>query len=569
MVGATKYVYGRGKSDEHTDQHMVTASPGLAAAFPGALSQEDAAELGRVMEKSWRDQFVEQTALAGASSGGVSATTLAGGGGPENVTDGDKEHVYHLIASLPPGAEWTDEQWSAVAQDLMEGMGFTQGGEDEKGARWAAVRHGKSAGGNDHLHILASTVRQDGRPVRLPGNDFKLAQDVRKQIEQRRDFVLPLHERGNRQGRSMPGYTMAEHQRSRERAKTTDQEVPDRVLLQQMVRSAATTSHTEAEFIDTVLDSRDDIELEPARWAPGGQDQVTGYKVRLGEGPWLSASKLAPDLTLQKLRPEWDPHETDATREEALALWRGDQQPAPSAPAPDDVEPHLHEAAEQLRGWNDRLERLDPNDHAAWRAAARDAAGIVSTMSRAPGQIGERFAFVGNTLARQTLMAVDTDDRRQPQLQKGPDPSADLPRAGHGPRPAEQAGRQIQLALRASSPDQNRGWLAVIQQMRRTAEALHAAKRARGERIAAEQMRAGAADVLAETHHRLDHTLPGLPGQDREWDDETRASRRMHDFNSMGRDPMALRPTAEGAPARRTPSPKPGQNLGRGPSRGR
>lgn len=53
----------------------------------------------------------------------------------------NREHVYHLIVSLPPGEEWTDQQWATVAIETVAGMGFTTGEQDEQGCRWVAMRH--------------------------------------------------------------------------------------------------------------------------------------------------------------------------------------------------------------------------------------------------------------------------------------------------------------------------------------------------------------------------------------------------------------------------------------------
>lgn len=113
MPGLMRYLYGPGKSDEHTNQRMVAASTGLAEAFPGALTKAEVNELARVVDLSWREQMAEASAMAGVGRGGVSRATLRSGGGPDTVLDADKEHVYHLIVSLPPGNQWTDDQWAS------------------------------------------------------------------------------------------------------------------------------------------------------------------------------------------------------------------------------------------------------------------------------------------------------------------------------------------------------------------------------------------------------------------------------------------------------------------------
>lgn len=498
MPGLMRYLYGPGKSDEHTNQRMIASSTGLAEAFPGALTPAEASELARVVDMSWREQMAESSAMAGVGRGGVSRSTLRTGGGPETVTDADKEHVYHLIVSLPAGNGWTDEQWATVARDVVAGMGFNQGVEDDEGCRWAAVAHGASSGGNEHLHIAVNLVREDGRRASVH-NDFVRVREVRESIEQTRAFVLPLHDHGRSPVRSLPGYSLAEHAQAKERGLAGGSALPDRVLLQQVLRAAAGSSSTEAEWIETVMTSVDGIEMEAARWAPGGREEATGYKVRWGEGPWFSASSLAPDLTLGKLRPHWADAETDESRALARALWReeGDL-PTVHVPKPSE---HLDGAEDALQEWATALRASDPADTEVWRQASREAAAVTSTLSRTSGTQGEALAGVGQTLSRQALTVVDERSTRQP------------PRPQNGPSSAQLAARHMQLALRAGGPGSHPGWVAVLQQLRQVVGAIEDARRARQELVAATQL-AGAGKVIdaVQQQARSNYTTVDLDG---------------------------------------------------------
>jgi hypothetical protein len=367
-----------------------------------------------------------------------------------------------------------------------------------RGCRWAAVRHGLSGNGNDHLHIAVNLVRQDGRRAQLPPNDFRLAQEVRQRIEQSRDFVLPLHDAGRAPARSLPGHTMAEHAIAKERAQQSGQGVvPDRVFLQQVVRAASAAASTEEQWLDAVLDAPD-VEIQPARWAPGGRDEVTGYKVRVGDGPWFSASQLAADLTLSKLRPRWAGNEDDTSRAAALAIWREEVQlPAPAAPAV--VSTHLDTAEEALARWAEQLRETDPHDKTRWRHAAVEAAGVVSSLSRDTGPGGEVLAGAGQSLSRQALAAVDpagVHRRQQPDEQE---PAA-VPRPSFGPSPAQLAARHVQLAMRAGGTSSHPGWIAVLQQLRQVLAAIQVAQRAWRELVAAQQL-AGAQRALEQVEH--------------------------------------------------------------------
>ncbi len=494
MPGLMRYLYGPGKTNEHTDQHAVAASSDLEFAFAGSLTGAEASELGRALEAAWHEQMAEANALVGAGRGGVSRSTMKSGTGA--VTDAEKEHVYHLIVSLPPGAAWSDEQWSTIARDVVEGMGFTDSNEDAKGARWAAVRHGLSAGGNDHLHIAVSLVRQDGRRVQLPQNDYRAAQQVRQRIEQTREFVLPLHEKSRSAARSLPGYTQAEHATAQERGV-----VPDRVVLQNVVRAAATSARTEAQWLDAVMDVPD-VEIEPVRWAAGGRDAVLGYKVRLGDGIWLTASQLAPDLTLAKIRPQWTLNEDDQSRAAALAIWR-DEAPLTTAPVPAAVSTHLDTAEAALARWSTELDRLDPYDRQAWRQVARDVAGVTSSIARDLQTPDVDVLTAAQTLSRQALEVVEPSSTPHADVTSTSHAAKDSAAHAYGPSPAQLAARHVQLAMRAGGTASHPGWMAVLQQLRQVVAAVEAAQRARRELVSAQQL-AGARRALQraqETSH--------------------------------------------------------------------
>lgn len=128
MPGLVAYLYGPGKSDEHTNQRMIASSPVLAMAYPGALNKAEAHNLGRIIDASWRARVAPELAVVGAAQGGIPRDAVrpgAGVGDGIGLTDFDAEHAYHLIVSLPPGEAWSDEQWETVAHDLVEGMGFS------------------------------------------------------------------------------------------------------------------------------------------------------------------------------------------------------------------------------------------------------------------------------------------------------------------------------------------------------------------------------------------------------------------------------------------------------------
>ena len=83
--------------------------------------------------------------------------------------------VYHLTIAAAKDAETgqmrdrflSDEQWADIAQEYMDRIGLAERGEDA-GVRWVAVRHA-----DDHVHVVATLARQDGRRPRLSNDRYR------------------------------------------------------------------------------------------------------------------------------------------------------------------------------------------------------------------------------------------------------------------------------------------------------------------------------------------------------------------------------------------------------------
>uniref|UniRef100_J1RUM8 Mobilization relaxase component n=1 Tax=Streptomyces auratus AGR0001 TaxID=1160718 RepID=J1RUM8_9ACTN len=57
----------------------------------------------------------------------------------------------------PSASSLSDAEWGEIAQRIVRAAGIAPDGDDQA-CRWIAVRHA-----DDHIHILATTVREDGR----------------------------------------------------------------------------------------------------------------------------------------------------------------------------------------------------------------------------------------------------------------------------------------------------------------------------------------------------------------------------------------------------------------------
>lgn len=250
------------------------------------------------------------------------------------------------------------------------------------------------------------------------------------------------------------------------------------------------------------------VDIEP-RWAAGGREQVVGYSVQVpipdgvtpagaDERVRYGGKKLAPDLTLSKMRPAWVQNETEESKAGALALWRGE---LPAPPVAEDPGPHLQAAAAALSTWNDRLAVTDVTDRAAWKRETAHAAGTMSLVAtRIGGQDGPVLGRAADSLTRVALSLPG---------QHATPPA--VPRAGLSQ--AELAARHVNLALRASGHDSLRGWMAVMQQMSRTAAAIQDAHVARQEMVAATRTLASVGASIEAATTRFEHAaqLQELP----------------------------------------------------------
>ena len=283
--GLLRYLYatgpaqqeGRGRRNPHTN-------PRLVAGFdePGEL------EPG-VSEKGLRD-FRRLVSL-------LEQPLVAAGVGAE------KKPVYHLVIAAkkdPRTGEMvdpylTDEQWRDIAETYMDRVGLARCGDD-LGVRWVAVRHA-----DDHVHVVATLARQDGRRV-FPRNDFWRAGEASRAVEAK--YGLTATPASDRTAAKRASYAEAQ------KAARRGQGEPARDTLRRSVRAAAAGSSSLNEFLERL---RDDGLLVRERHSERNRGEITGYAVALpdsvdpgGKPIYFGGGKLAADLTLPKLCRRWD-----------------------------------------------------------------------------------------------------------------------------------------------------------------------------------------------------------------------------------------------------------------------
>ncbi|UKY49879.1 relaxase/mobilization nuclease domain-containing protein [Streptomyces inhibens] len=265
--GLLNYLYGPGRRDEHTDPHLVASwMPGLAP-DPG---RDPAATLKQLTDR------LDLPVLA-----------LSKNRRPA-------QHVWHCPVRTAPGdRRLTDPEWAEVARRIVHATGIAEDG-DEEACRWVAVRHA-----DDHIHLVATLVRVDGRRPRRHQDGIRAQAECRK-IEA--EFGLQILNAGDRTAAQRP--TSAE----RSKAERTGRTETPRETLRESVRQALAGASDEDEFFRRLAETglRVDKRIAPSGDTIGYKVALPGDRNRDGEPVWFSGSKLAPDLSLPKIRQRLD-----------------------------------------------------------------------------------------------------------------------------------------------------------------------------------------------------------------------------------------------------------------------
>ncbi|MEU0687747.1 relaxase/mobilization nuclease domain-containing protein [Streptomyces uncialis] len=391
-LGLINYLFGEGRRDEHTDPHIVAAWDMAGAPDPG------------------RDPGATYAKLAQRLDHHVDLRTRELGG------ERPPQHVWHCPVRTAPGDRClTDAEWAEVARRVVAAAGIAPE-DDEKACRWIAVRHA-----DDHIHILATTVRADGRRPRTH-RDGQRAQRECRRIEA--EFGLRRLKSGDLTAPRTP--TGAE----RAKAVRQGQAVTAREWLRERAYTVAAGVRSVDEYF-TVLRS---LGVQVRTRIGPETGEVTGYSLAApgdtngqGEPIWYGGSKLAPDLSLNRLRERLPDQETagrpqhiaepggpwrraeTALREARVSVESGED---PVAQAQLDAfgdtlhslalmtdgaqQADLHEAA---KAFNRARRSVIRSDHQA-ATALRKAAKELAYASRAPGGLAIALLFAAVQMAR-------------------------------------------------------------------------------------------------------------------------------------------------------------------------
>ncbi|MYS36776.1 relaxase/mobilization nuclease-like protein [Streptomyces sp. KhCrAH-43] len=263
-LGLLYYLYGKGTHEEHIDPHLVASFDGMSP-DPGRDATATKQDLAQLLNQPLHLLAADQR--------------------PE-------KHVWHCsVRAAPDDPILSDEQWADIARRIVAATGIDP--NDGAGCRWAAVRHA-----DDHIHIVATLVREDGR---RPDHhrSGKRAQAEARLIE----TEFGLHQVAPGDGTAAQRPTSAE----RHKAKRQGRERTTRETLRETVRRAVTGARSDEEFFARLAAAG---LLIRKRTAPSGD--LLGYKVALhddlnkdGEPVFYPGARLAPDLSLPRIRERW------------------------------------------------------------------------------------------------------------------------------------------------------------------------------------------------------------------------------------------------------------------------
>jgi MobA/VirD2-like, nuclease domain len=285
------YLFGPGRHEEHADPHIVAG---------------------------WRHPASLEPALR--PDGKRDFATLAGLLKQPQAAVGERGYpqpVWHCsMRAAPDDRMLSDDDWAAIAHQVMHRTGLSSYGQEDEAVRWIAVRHG-----DDHIHLVAMLARQDGGKPGLSWERYKV-----------RAACLAAEQRYGLRCTAPADHTAARRPSRAENEKAARRGLDEapRITLRRQVTTAAAAAGSEHEFFARLDQAGVLVRKRFSVKIPG---QVTGYSVALpgdtakdGGPVWYGGGKLAADLSWPKLRQRWTSHRVTPgaaglTAEERNAVW--------------------------------------------------------------------------------------------------------------------------------------------------------------------------------------------------------------------------------------------------------
>jgi hypothetical protein len=228
-----------------------------------------------------------------------------------------KAPVFHVSLRLPAGEHLTDDQWAEAAQMFLKQMNFIESDSDGYGrhdAPWVALRHA-----DDHIHIVASRVRFDGKAVKV-WLDWERSRSAARALERHFGLSSPVEKAD----------TLTTVTKGERLSATRRHVIPERSRLQERVMHARDHCDGTRPGFESAL-AEVGVGFKANQASTG---RMNGYSFSLtdwtdaqGEQVWVTASQLHKSLRWAQLDKD-----LDARRQELKAATPRFRRPA--APAP-------------------------------------------------------------------------------------------------------------------------------------------------------------------------------------------------------------------------------------------
>lgn len=302
MHGLMNYLVGPGRANEHTDQRFIGGDPRAELEFSNGqkLDKYNAFELSSMLEAPSR-AFGTSVTVPDYARDGETGELLLDEAGKKIQTGRRDAHVWHCSLSIKEDqGSLSDMQWNRIAHTFMDKMGFVDP-DGRKSVRWAAIHHGASKNGNDHIHLLVNLVNEDGTKAKTH-NDFHRAQKAAREIE--REYGLT--QLSTELGKGLSGEKPAE----RARAQREGQTYSARPELRRRMYAAMATANNAHEYVKAL--DKMGVHVAPS-FEKGSTTKLRGYKVSLGasesgengKAVWYAPSKLDSLLSWPKVRDHY------------------------------------------------------------------------------------------------------------------------------------------------------------------------------------------------------------------------------------------------------------------------
>jgi len=300
-AGLVRYLMGPGTHEEHV-------APRVIASWDGDPDMHQPARVGEgdfAYDKGKMGELIEDMTAPGKAAGLPDRAP-----GP-----GEKGSKYGWVWQCSLRNEdsdrvLSDAEWRGVAEDVMDRTGIAPT-DDPGGCRWIAVRHDEN-----HIHLMATLVRQDSERRFHPRNDFTVVRSVCREWETKLGLTLTAGadktatraptrgeiEKATRRGPGPQGPTTGDGGGSAVAV------APPRVRLRQIVSQAAATKRGTPEFLEALRAQglRVHENHGPDGRLRGYAVGVAGDTDRKGKQVLFGGRTLAPDLSLPKLMQRWD-----------------------------------------------------------------------------------------------------------------------------------------------------------------------------------------------------------------------------------------------------------------------